>query len=332
MKIIVINLASIGDEIMRTPLTRALKQIYPGAELDMLVVPAVVPIAEMDSHVDSVLIYDKKNVDRGIKGIFAMSRKLRRGNYDLAICTNYALRGALISWLAGIKRRCGYNAQHARWFLTDVVVKHPVVQYEAKNQLRIIAPLSAGKFDSQTSLTIAAADAGYIREQLLTASNQKNIVFCPLSNFANRSLTVTKGQAILSKLCELGRVFLIGSSRQLEILTQMNSANNARLLAGTLSLKQLAALLQEADMMVSVDTGPMHMAVALGTKTVALFGASNPDFWGMNIENTTNFYGIKYPKAKAHDDNSDANCLNVLDNAEVVNCAKIMLTVDVENK
>ncbi|MFA6074212.1 MAG: glycosyltransferase family 9 protein [Negativicutes bacterium] len=326
MRILVINLASIGDGIMRTPLTQALKTIYSSAKIDMLVVPAVKPIAEMDVNVDNVIVYDKKNVDSGIKGIVSMARRLRREHYDLAVCTNYALRGALISWLAGIKRRCGYNAQHAQLFLTDTVDKHPCIQYEAKNQLRVLAPLSSQQFDSSTSLVVSVTDIKYVNEQIFIDDSAKKIIFCPLSNFENRSLTISKGKDLLRSLCRLGTVFIIGSSAQREVLDKINSGKQAVVLAGNLSLTQLAALIKAADVMLSVDTGPMHMAVALKTKTVGLFGANHPDLWGADNENTKNFYaGVKCSPCWGRIDDCDKKCLEIIDNSAIINAVKEML-------
>ena len=326
MKIIVINLASIGDEIMRTPLTRALKQIYPQAIIDMLVIPAVKPIAEMDANISNVIVYDKKNIDRGIRGIISMARQLRRGHYDLAICTNYALRGALISWLARIKRRCGYDAQQARYFLTDTVAKHPCIQYEAKNQLRLLTALSSQQFDSNTALSVSAKDVKYVSEKILFGITARKIVFCPLSNFENRSLTICKSQDLLRNLSNLGTVYIIGSAAQREVLDKMNVAKQAVVLAGDLSLTQLAALIKAADVMLSVDTGPMHMAVALKTKTVGLFGANHPNLWGADNENTINFYaGVKCSPCWGRIYDCDRKCLENIDNSEIIIAVKKML-------
>ncbi|MEI6286657.1 MAG: glycosyltransferase family 9 protein [Bacillota bacterium] len=327
MKILVINLASIGDCIMRTPLTRALKIIYPGASIDMLVTPVAVEIASMDSNVDNVISYDKRNTQKGFKGIISIAHKLRKEKYDLSVCTNYALRGAFISWLAGIKKRCGYDEQQAKWFLTNVVSRHILMQYEAKNQLRVLQSLAEQEFDCHTELHVSEASRKELDEIIgKKITNVKTIVFCPLSNFENRSLSIEKSKNIVKELSCFGKIYIVGSLQQSEILKHINCEGMAVVLAGVLTLKQLAALIERADVMLSVDTGPMHMAVALNTPTIGLFGANLPGLWGAENAITINHYAdVSCSPCWGAVHNCDRKCFEELNYDKIIADVKYLI-------
>ena len=287
-KILVIDLAFIGDVILATPVMRALKMKYPSAQLTMLTVPLTADIAAMDPYVDDVLIYDKRGQHRGIPGMFRIARMLKRRHFDLAVCMNFALRGAVVTWLAGIPQRLGYDAQHAGWFLT--LVQSAVregVQHETLNHLEVLRPLGIHPDGLDTSLAVQLPDAARIslkrKQERLGIPDEGYMVLCPLGSYEKKNLSLAVAAHLVRHWSQRQAVYLIGGpgeSAQLDKIAQMAGLPLTQVLAGTLTLPELAVFLQTAACLVSVDTGPMHVAQAVGCATVAVFGPTDPAIWG----------------------------------------------------
>lgn len=146
--ILVIDLAFIGDVVLATPVVRTLHEAYPEARLTMLTVPLTESVAAMNPYVDEVLVYDKKGRQKGFLGMLCMARQIKKHRFDLAVCLNFAVRGAVVARLAGIPARLGYDAQHASHFLTHVAsARRPAIQHEAVNHLGVLLPLDLATYD-----------------------------------------------------------------------------------------------------------------------------------------------------------------------------------------
>ena len=283
-RILVINLAFIGDVILSTPAVRALKEAYPSATIDMLTVPVTASIARLNPYVDTVLEYDKRGKHRKISDLFNLVVFLRKRHYDLAITANFAPRGAMLAWASGISHRVGYDAQHAGWFLTRTAsAKRPVKRHEAENHLDVLKPLSISTADSSLALEVDPRDVFSVRDKVAWDRSKKLVLICPCGSYAKKSWTVEGYAALITAIVgSKVECFLIGSKGESDQLAQINTAagNKAGVLAGTLTLGELAAVISEAAVLVTVDTGPMHIANALETPVVALFGPTDPEGWG----------------------------------------------------
>ena len=152
-KILVIELAFIGDMLLTTPVLRGLRATYPHAKITLLTLPQVAPLAMAVPFIDDVLIYDKKGRDKGFFAIFSIAKRLRPYNFDLSVCMNFAIRGAVVSFLAGIPERLGYDTRHAGLFLTlKASAKRDSIVHESENQLAILKPLHLSVSDTSLAL------------------------------------------------------------------------------------------------------------------------------------------------------------------------------------
>ena len=284
--ILVINLAFIGDVILATPAVRALHERFPDARITMMTVPLTESVAGMNPYVDEVLVYDKKGREKGLFGMLRMAARLRKYRFDLAVCMNFAPRGAAAVWLARIPNRLGYDAQHGSFFLTMVASsKRPAIQHEAINHLGVLMPLDIAVRDVSLALSIPAEAQESCAAKLVQRGlpQDRFVVICPCGSYERKNLsseTVVDLVRALSKDCV---IILIGGSSDHQRLHE--AAHRAGLpdeavLAGTLTLPELAALLQRAELLITVDTGPLHMAQAVKCPTVAVFGPTNPKVWG----------------------------------------------------
>ena len=287
-KILVIDLAFIGDVILATPTMRALKSFFPNASLTMLTIPLTAEIAAMNPYVDEVLVYDKRGGDAGLLGMWRMARRLAPMGFDLAVSMNFALRGAVVAWMAGIPNRLGYDAQHAGLFLTMVAShKREGIKHETLNHLEVLRPLGVDGRSVDASLTLAPpANAEKSLEEKRAASHipaDGYIVLCPIGSYVRKNLPLATAAHIVRHFNQRQPIFLIGGqgeAEQLKEIARLSGLPLHNVLAGTLTLSELALFLKHASCLITVDTGPLHIAQAVGCRTVAIFGPTDPVVWG----------------------------------------------------
>lgn len=282
-RILIINLAFIGDVLLSTPVARALRHAYPDAVIDMLVVPLAAPIARGNPYVDDVLEYDKRGRHKKIGALWRLIAAIRTRRYDLAVCTNFAPRGAMLAWAGGIPRRVGYDAQHAGLFLTDrVSPRRPLIRHEAENYLDVLKPLGITTDDTSLALAVNPADAAALAAKVAFDEARPVVAVCPVGSYRQKSWPAASFGALIRRLKPHADVYVVGAKGEADRLEEVNAASGglATVLAGTLTLGELTALLARARLLVSVDTGPMHIASAVGTPVVALFGPTDPRVWG----------------------------------------------------
>lgn len=285
--ILVIDLAFIGDVVLATPVTRALKEAYPNARITMLTVPGPADVAKLNPYVDEVLVYDKRGKHKGFFGMFAIAGMLKPYKFDFSVCMNFAVRGAVVAFLAGIPERLGYDIQHAGWFLTiKASPKRTAIQHETLNHLEVLKPL--GITTENTSLAFNFSDEvinGYKKKQnQYGLPDDGYIVICPIGSYKKKNFISDTVTNLVQYWTGKGHmIYLIGGFAEKEPLEQMAIKSGLSLenvLAGKLSLPELAVFLKQADCLVSVDTGPVHIAQAAGCRTVAAYGPTDPAVWG----------------------------------------------------
>lgn len=282
-KILFINLAYIGDVILSTPLLGALKSAYPSATIDMLVTPSTAEVARGNPYVDNIILYDKRGSHRRIQELWKLIQHLRQQNYDLAITTNFSLRSPAMAWASGARWRIGFDAQHAGIFLTHMAsAKRQVVKHEIENQMEVLQPLGIVGNDTTMEYKIDPTDIKNMQSKIKMQSVKPVVVICPFGRNFLKSWTKEGYSSVLKAIAPLAECYLIGGKAEKQQLEELNTAAGglAHILAGTLTLGELAALLQQAKLLITVDTGPMHIGQAVGTPTVALFGPTDDRVWG----------------------------------------------------
>ena len=293
-KILVVNLAFIGDVILSTPVIRALKEKYPQASISMLTIPLTAPIAQLNPYIDKVFIYDKKGQHSGVLGGWKVVNTIKKEKFDMAICMNFAVRGAMLTWLAGIKHRIGYDAQHGKIFLTETVkASRAVIQHETLNHMMILQPLGCKNIDDKIEIVVPENIISKTISKINFNKNKKNLIICPFGSYDKKNLEIKEYSKIIQGLSDKFDIYIIGSKKEeslLNLLADTAGLNKERVLAGTLSLQEIAALIKISDVLLSVDTGPLHIAQGVNTPVVALFGPTDPKIWGPRNSNDKIIY------------------------------------------
>jgi predicted lipopolysaccharide heptosyltransferase III len=287
-KILLINLAFIGDVLLSTPVSKGLRETYPEAIIDMLVIPLTEPIAAGNLCINRVFIYDKHGRHKRLGELWKLIQTLRQEKYDLSLSMNFAPRGAMLAWAIGAKRRVGYNRQHGGLFLTDYAdSSRDGLCHETANHLKILKPLGITVNDTHLLFQVKEPDRVSMRQKV-SFSDRPAIAICPFGSYPKKSWSIAKYAKLLTTLAITTDCYLIGATSDRAGLEKIRdeAKQNIKILAGDLPLAELAAFLEQVKLLITVDTGPMHIAEALNTPIVALFGPTDPRIWGPRGEQT----------------------------------------------
>jgi len=306
--ILVVKLATIGDLLLATPALRALRETYPQARIDLLLTPASAGLLEGWDVIDRVIVLDKYLFDypqqllrhpANLKRLQPLWRELRGGHYDAVILMHHLtlffgrLKHQLLMRATGARWRVGLDNGHG-WFL-NVRVKDDGfgALHEAEYNLALAGAVGATTGDTRLELPISDEERRQARELVFgeTAPAQTArpiIAMHPGSggySAARRWSPERFAQLADTLYADVGgQLLLVGGPEEsvlhAHILDMMRSAMPARSLAGKGSIKVTAAVLELADLFIGNDAGPMHLAAAVGTPTVAIFGLSNWQAWG----------------------------------------------------
>lgn len=278
MTSLVVQTAFLGDVVLTTPLLAALAE--RDGPLDVVTTPAAAPLLETHPAVRRVIPYDKRGTDRGWRGLRALARRLQAERYTVAYLPHRSLRSAALARLARIPRRVGYR-DGWRSLYTESRPR-PAGGHEI-DRLLALADQPAPR-STLPSLTLTAADVEAAAQWMGAAT-----VASPFVALAPGSIWGSKRwphyAELARRLAQHVDVVLVGG-REDVALGQMVAAAVARgegrrktvSACGGLTLRQSAALIQRAGVLVTNDSAPLHFAQAVGTPTVAIFGPTIPAF------------------------------------------------------
>jgi heptosyltransferase-2 len=274
---LVIQTAFLGDVVLTTPLLDALAARH--GPVDVVTTPAASPLLETHPAVRHVIPYDKKGRDRGLGGLLGLARALRAERYEWAYLPHRSLRTALVAWLARIPRRVGFADGWPR-FYTDVRPR-PGTGHEVDRLLVLAGPAPTG---GAVTLTTTAEDRA-ATEAFLGAHDVEG----PFVALAPGSIWGSKRWPYYGELAErLARavpIVVVGGPEDAglgEGIVRAVDGAGGRWKAvngcGKLTLRQSAEVIRRAVVLVTNDSAPLHLAQAVGTPTVAIFGSTVPAF------------------------------------------------------
>lgn len=277
----------IGDSIMTLPAVRSIRRAYPSAKISILVKPSVAPIFSKCPDVDEVLTYEKHH--KGALGKLRLAQELRKHKFTHAILLQNAFDAALIAWLARIPRRIGYD-RDGRGFLLTKVIPYTGEVPGLHDIDYFLDMLTASGIKTERSEPWIHLDIGERQEALrmLEALPRPIVGLNPGAAFgsakhwpAGRFASVA--QSVITGLG--GSVLVFGGPNETPLAAKIaNSctvpAQRLLLLAGMTTLRELMALIAACDVLVSNDSGPMHIGYAVRTPLVGIFGSTDPEVTG----------------------------------------------------
>jgi heptosyltransferase II len=275
---LVIQTSFLGDTVLTTPL---LAQLANRGPVDVVTTPASAALLANHPAVRAVVVYDKRGGDRGIRGLLRLARRLRASRYDVALLAQGSWRSAVLALLAGIPSRIGFTSSTGRWLYTKRVPYRDDLHHAAR-LLMLARPNGREPLPEELRPTLAPGDAERSAVNALLAQHAVQ-PGQPLVALAPGSVWATKRWPYYPELARLlasrARLVVIGSGADAPFAQAILAAEPSAIDAtGRLSLLASAELIGRCGVVVTNDSAPLHLASAMGTPTVAIFGPTVPGF------------------------------------------------------
>ncbi len=296
-RVLLLRLERIGDLLMILDAIRLVRHVLPDARIDLVVGSWNAPLARLISEVSNVEIADAPWLARGGSASWGqLSEQTRewRGQYDLVINFEPDIRSNMLAWLTLARRRVGYWTGGGGAFLTDAYAYDPQ-RHVADNARELVAhaleldlPAISAARRPDAHLAVPA-DARERAAALLGQSAELLVGMHVSGGRESKQWHLDRFAAVATQLARERRatIVLTGAESDRPLVDQVRreladvSVIDA---CGAMDLPTLAGLLQHLAVLVTGDTGPMHLAAAMGTPVVALFGPSDPKRYGPLIE------------------------------------------------
>jgi lipopolysaccharide heptosyltransferase II len=293
--VLCVRLDAMGDVLMTTPAVRALKESVPGRRITLLTSPSGAAVAALVPELDACWTYEspwmKATVPRpDSRADRAMIDRLRSAEFDAAVIfTVYSqnpLASAFLCYLAEIPLRLAHCRENPYHLLTHWVVDPEpgtIIRHEVRRQLDLVATIGAGPSHERLSLRVPAAARQRVRERLrglgVEPGSSWAVIHPGASAPSRRYAPEGFAEAARRLVLELGwPVVFTGDASERPLVESIRArmAAPAHSLAGELSLAELAALIECAPLLIANNTGPVHIAAAVGTPVVDLYALTNP--------------------------------------------------------
>lgn len=279
-RILVMRTAYVGDAIMTLPVFKPLKKKFPLAKISFLVSRATAPLLENHQYVDEVIAYDPFwFYDTGRKEYEVFMQEFRKREFDLVIEARGDIREFLFL-VRPLKARykVSYGIGGGKYFLTHVV-PYGGLKHKVRYHLDMVDYLGGDTGDIEWGLSFSEAENSRVAD-LLTERGVRTH-FCavhPGSRLPLKRFESGKCAELYDRIIDKYKVpvVVLGSPSEKDVVREITSRmkNNPIVLAGELNIRELAVLIGKADFLLCNDSGPMHIASAMKTPTVAIFGPS----------------------------------------------------------
>ncbi|MCG3115698.1 MAG: lipopolysaccharide heptosyltransferase II [Candidatus Manganitrophus sp. SA1] len=276
----------IGDAVMAIPTLSALRARFPESRITLLAKPPVAALFEHHPAIDRLLVYESPGRHAGFAGLWRLVRSIREGRFDLAFLLQNAFEAALITAAAGIPERVGYAADGRRFLLTKSLDKKSAPFHQREAYLHLMSSVgSASEFERRPFLVISEKEKQSASDLLLAegiARWEQVIGINPGAAYgASKRWDPARFAAAADRLAERhsAGVVIFGGPAEIAISEEVrrNMKHPAVVMAGKTTVRMMMALLSRCRLFITNDSGPMHIASALGVSVVAVFGPTNPD-------------------------------------------------------
>ncbi|AGA90709.1 ADP-heptose:LPS heptosyltransferase [Thioflavicoccus mobilis 8321] len=291
MKILLVRLSAIGDVLFATPLIDALRRAHANAEIVWLAQPECAPLIEGHPGLDAVLVWPRREWlalwrarrFAALIGEFAaFRRRLRAEHFDLAIDLQGLLKSGLLAWLSGAPQRVGLGSREgSQWLMTRTIPRGGDARRIGSEYRHLAATLGLPSEEFSMALHLARADEAFAEAQVRKyALGDGYAVLCPFTTRPQKHWLESRWAELADRLAgELGlRSVLLGGPGDRAAAKRIRTATRSDLvsLVGETSLREAAAVIAGARLLVGVDTGLGHMGIALRRPSLLLFGSTRP--------------------------------------------------------
>ncbi|PIP19906.1 MAG: lipopolysaccharide heptosyltransferase II [Candidatus Omnitrophica bacterium CG08_land_8_20_14_0_20_41_16] len=288
-RILIFNVNWLGDVLFSTATIRNIRRNFPDSFIACIVPSRCYPILKGNPNLDELIIFDEKDRHKGILERFDFVRSLRGRSFDIVFLLHRSFSRALICRLAGIPERIGYYTRKRGFLLTRKIIPPPKDSlHRIDYYLDIIKKAGLKVEDRYTEFYITDEDIKFAREFLnknLVSNKDLLVVINPGGNWLPKRWPKEYWAELADKLIEGfgAKVVVTGGYNDLSLTSEIKSRMKFKpiIACGVFNLKQLGALIKEAGIFITVDTGPLHIANSVGAKKIiAIFGPTSPKITG----------------------------------------------------
>lgn len=297
-RVLVIKLLHHGDVLLTSPVFSTLKRLYPHLILDALIYQETQPMLDQHPAIHAVYTIDREWKKQGVFSQFQAERRLlqqlRHNQYDLIIHLDKHPRGAWLSYL--LKPRYSLAPQHAKsktWLWKKSITHfYPMLSHRPRHTveknldaLRRLGISAILETDKKLVFAIPQAILEGMQARLAThhALPKQFIHIHPASRWFFKCWDLQKVAQVIQELRAQGEIVVVTAApdpNEMALIAELRKYTQDFIdLSGQLSLKELGAVIQLAKIFIGVDSAPMHMAAALNTPLIVLFGPSGEQEW-----------------------------------------------------
>ncbi|HOO55362.1 MAG TPA: glycosyltransferase family 9 protein [bacterium] len=325
-RILLISLSCIGDVILTTPVMKVLLDNFPGAELTVVAGPTAMPILSRHEWVHASMVFENKGRHNGFKGVVRLVHELRSRKYDMVV----DLRNSAIPYFMRSRYRITSHEAHLR-------NKNDMTRHAVDRHLDVLD--SAGIPITNREIRVTVPDfveakvSEFITEKRIAGPDRLIAVY-PGAGSPYKLYPVEKYRAVVEALINRGdyEFVMVGSVEDAAVCGELAGAfpAKARSIAGELDILELGGLLKQSRLLISNDSGPMHLGVAVGTPTLGVFGPTNANRYGPRgkkhriVWHREPCNPCKFPECGRE------SCIGDIDPVQIVEAAQEMLEKDYE--
>jgi heptosyltransferase-1 len=277
-RFLLVRLSSLGDVIHALPAASALRDTFPNARIDWIIDPRWKRLLEGNPDLTEVIPHKGKSP----AGIASSIRKLRDSRYTCAIDFQGLYKSALLAFLSGAPRRVGFQSSYAREGLVSALYTdrlNPRGAHKVEHNLTLAAGAGAKIGRPRFPLTIRAPEEDVVTRELHERRVDDFYVLNPGGGWVSKCWPAERYGQLHRRLANRHGwrgIVTIGPGEEHLAREVIQAAHMRTPLVIPLPIGPLMALLQRAKLVISADTGPLHLASALGTPVVGLFGPTDP--------------------------------------------------------
>jgi lipopolysaccharide heptosyltransferase II len=287
-RILIVNVNWLGDVLFSTPAIRALRKRFRESHLACLAPPRCYPVLKNNPYLDEVIVADDRHSLIFLFKFFSLVKTLKQKHFDTAIFFHRSKTKVFLARLAGIGRRVGVSAPWRDWLLTDVCPPPAAPLHRTDFFLKIVEFLGVpadGRTPDFFPDQAAAATAAKLLESFGVTQEQPYVVVHPGANWELKRWPIEHFVEWINLFLTKfeGKVVIVGTQKE-KVLSDkiLNHFDSQRVvsLCGKTSLDVLAVVLKNAALLLSNDSGPIHLAASQHTKILGLFGPTSPRLTG----------------------------------------------------
>ncbi|MGD0552389.1 MAG: glycosyltransferase family 9 protein [Sedimentisphaerales bacterium] len=288
-RILIIKPSALGDIILALPALLALKRSFPGAKISWFVRPEFAPLITGHPYISDIILFDRRKLSKwwcspgSFNALSLLVKQLRAGKFDLVFDFQGLFRTGFFSWVTGSKRRFGMAGARelAHLFYTDKISQDASSVHLVDYYLKMVTSAGTKQGEAEFKLPQDAGAAEKIDKLLKSQGvNGGYAVIVPGAAQPNKRWPIERFAELAGKISERFGLSIVatGSQGEREYIEAIQTGGKTRVinLAGKTAVRELIPLMKNASLVVSNDTGPGHIAAAMGVPIVMIFGPTNP--------------------------------------------------------